>query len=170
MARRRFLGGAGSSVRRRKAERGGDGALGFWGGGGDWNGAQEVGDGLKKGKPGISGGVLARGLAGDLGRRSRRGGAARAAVAEGRGRTDRWGQAISGGGALCGREASGRRQACGVGRAELGRGSLRGPRWQAERGWRVGPRKGVVGCGFGLCAGFWAGFPFYQLFYFFSYF
>ena len=42
-----------------------------------------------------------------------------------------------------------------MGRAELGRGSLRGLRWQAERGWRVGPRKGVVGCGFGLLG--WAG-------------
>ena len=91
MARRRFLGGAGSSVRRRKAERGGDGALGFWGGGGDWNGAQEVGDGLKKGKPGISGGVLARGLAGDLGRRSRRGVTHTRRVREEGEGADRWG-------------------------------------------------------------------------------
>ena len=91
MARRRFLGGAGSSVRRRKADRGGDGALGFWGGGGDWNGAQEVGDGLKKGKPGISGGVLARGLAGDLGRRSRRGVTHTRRVREEGEGADRWG-------------------------------------------------------------------------------
>ena len=55
-------------------------------------------------------------------------------------------------------ECGGEREEAGLQRGPCGAGpsgSVRGPRWQAERGWRAGPRKGVVGCGFGLLG--WAG-------------
>ena len=81
---------------------------------------------------------LARGPARDLGRRSQRGGATRAAVAEGRGRADRWGQAVSGGDARVG--------ACvGVnGDTRVGRGAWAERAiwacWAAAVGEELGPR------------------------------
>jgi len=56
-----------------------------------WDGGAGGAAGFKKGKPGISGGVLARGLAGDLGRRSRRGVTHTRRVREEGEGADRWG-------------------------------------------------------------------------------
>jgi len=67
------------------------GGAGVYAGPAGWDGGAGGAAGFKKGKPGISGGVLARGLAGDLGRRSRRGVTHTRRVREEGEGADRWG-------------------------------------------------------------------------------